>query len=581
MRSGYAFPGAAVLPALLATLILLLIGCQDPIGENRTPEQHTITFESQGGSEVEAVTAAAGTAVEKPADPAKADHSFQGWHSAAEGGVAYVWPHVLTESITMYARWTADTPPAPQQHTITFDSQGGTAVTAITEDEGTEVAKPANPTKAGHSFVDWHTAASGGTAYAWPHTLTASVTMYARWQADAPPPPVQFTITFESHGGSEVAAITANEGTAVEKPADPARDGYAFEGWHSAATGGTLCAWPHALSADATMHARWRENTQPPPTQYTITFESHGGSEVTAITANEGTAVEKPADPALNGYAFEGWHSAATGGAAYEWPHTLNADTTMHARWALIAYEIAYALNGGTNAPENPATYTIASETIALAAPARVGYAFGGWHDNEDLAGDAVAGIPAGSAGDKTFHAQWTAIPYAITYRLDGGTGAENSAYTIESSVITLPIPIKDGHIFGGWFENSGFSGAAATAIAPGSVGDKTFHARWLLDAPVDVSVWINEDGGILASNNDITISKSGAGGHARSFTVGVTSAYAGVQWHLSGVPIAGNTASVAINAADYAASKTYILGVMATKDGVPYSKDIRFTVVD
>jgi hypothetical protein len=68
------------------------------------------------------------------------------------------------------------------------------------------------------------------------------------------------------------------------------------------------------------------------PAQYTITFESHGGSAVAAITGDAGTAVEKPADPAQENYAFDGWFSSAEGGTAYTWPHTLNASVTMHAR---------------------------------------------------------------------------------------------------------------------------------------------------------------------------------------------------------------------------------------------------------
>jgi uncharacterized repeat protein (TIGR02543 family) len=82
------------------------------------------------------------------------------------------------------------------------------------------------------------------------------------------------------------------------------------------------------------MHAQWREDTvTPPPTQYTITFDSHGGSAVADITADEGTSVDKPADPTRDGYTFQGWYSAETGGTLYSWPHSLTASVTAHARW--------------------------------------------------------------------------------------------------------------------------------------------------------------------------------------------------------------------------------------------------------
>jgi uncharacterized repeat protein (TIGR02543 family) len=70
------------------------------------------------------------------------------------------------------------------QYTITFDSQGGSLVDPIKADEGAKVPQPPNPTKEGYSFEDWYSAPSGGIPYPWPHTLTADVTMYARWKIE-------------------------------------------------------------------------------------------------------------------------------------------------------------------------------------------------------------------------------------------------------------------------------------------------------------------------------------------------------------------------------------------------------------
>jgi uncharacterized repeat protein (TIGR02543 family) len=75
------------------------------------------------------------------------------------------------------------------------------------------------------------------------------------------------------------------------------------------------------------MYAQWTV------TRYTVTFDSHGGSDVPAITQNTGTQVTKPVDPTLADHTFTGWFSAASGGTEYNWPHTLNGDVTMHAHW--------------------------------------------------------------------------------------------------------------------------------------------------------------------------------------------------------------------------------------------------------
>jgi uncharacterized repeat protein (TIGR02543 family) len=189
----------------------------------------------------------------------------------------------------MYARWQEQAGQS-ERRTITFDSQGGSAVAAITENAGTAVPRPVDPTKADSVFQGWYSAATGGTAYAWPHTLNADVTMYARWQAV-----VRHTITFDSHGGTAVAAITEAAGTAVHKPAvDPTKEGYEFQGWFSAETGGTLYSWPYPLNADVTMHAQWQEDGSP-SVKHTITFESHGGTAMTAISAAGLKTVALPA----------------------------------------------------------------------------------------------------------------------------------------------------------------------------------------------------------------------------------------------------------------------------------------------
>jgi uncharacterized repeat protein (TIGR02543 family) len=144
---------------------------------------------------VAAFTAAGGTAAPKPVDPAKAGYVFTGWFDAETGGTLYSWPHTLTADITMHAQWRGEDEPAPAQYTLTFDSTGGTAVAAITADEGTAVGRPGDPVKAGYVFTGWYSAASGGTEYAWPYTLSADITLYAQWRAHTEPPPVPVNIT--------------------------------------------------------------------------------------------------------------------------------------------------------------------------------------------------------------------------------------------------------------------------------------------------------------------------------------------------------------------------------------------------
>ena len=125
-----------------------------------------------------------------------------------------------------------------------------------------------------------------------------------------------YTVTFQSEGGSEVASqIRAN--TPAARPADPTKEGYTFIGWYN---GESEWNFADAVATDLTLTAKWQVN------QYTITFDTAGGSEVPSITQDYGTAITPPAAPTRTGYTFAGWDR--------EIPTAMPAENmTITARW--------------------------------------------------------------------------------------------------------------------------------------------------------------------------------------------------------------------------------------------------------
>lgn len=125
-----------------------------------------------------------------------------------------------------------------------------------------------------------------------------------------------YTVTFQSEGGSEVASqIRAN--TPAARPADPTKEGYTFIGWYN---GESEWNFADAVTEAMTLTAKWQLN------QFTITFDTAGGSEVAPITQDYGTTITAPANPAKTGYTFAGWDR--------EIPTTMPAgDMTITARW--------------------------------------------------------------------------------------------------------------------------------------------------------------------------------------------------------------------------------------------------------
>ena len=187
--------------------------------------------------------------------------------------------------------------------TVTFQSEGGSEVASQIR-ANPPADQPADPTKEGYTFIGWY---KGEEKWNFADAVTEAMTLTAKWQLN------QYTITFDTAGGSEVPSITQDYGTAITPPAAPARTGYTFAGWDREI--------PTAMPAEnMTITARWQVN------QYTITFKPENGGQDIVIKQDYGTAITAPANPTKTGYTFAGWDKTI--------PTTMPAgDMTITARW--------------------------------------------------------------------------------------------------------------------------------------------------------------------------------------------------------------------------------------------------------
>ena len=249
--------------------------------------QYTITFDTNGGSEIAPITQDYGTEITAPDNPTRKGYTFKGWDKEI--------PETMpAENITVKAQWEIN------QYTITFDTNGGSEIAPITQDYGTEITAPDNPTRKGYTFKGWDKEI--------PETMPAeNITVKAHWEIN------QYTITFDTNGGSEIAPITQDYGTEITAPDNPTRKGYTFKGWDKEI--------PETMPAEnITVKAHWEIN------QYTITFDTNGGSEIAPITQDYGTEITAPDNPTRKGYTFKGWDK--------EIPKTMPAENiTITARW--------------------------------------------------------------------------------------------------------------------------------------------------------------------------------------------------------------------------------------------------------
>lgn len=170
----------------------------------------------------------------EPDVPSRQGYQFTDWYL---DDTKYDFNTAVTKDMTLTAKWTANS------YTITFDTNGGSAVAPITQDYGTDITAPAAPTKTGYTFMGWEPEI--------PATMPAEdLTVTAQWRIN------QYTIAFDTGGGSAIAPITQDYGTQITAPADPTREGYTFIGWDTEI--------PTTMPAgDMTIKAKWKDSEKP------------------------------------------------------------------------------------------------------------------------------------------------------------------------------------------------------------------------------------------------------------------------------------------------------------------------------
>ena len=280
---------------------------------------------------------------------------------------------------------------------------------------GSEFTAPASdgltrPDGDAGSFFMW--LGSNGKFYAPGDSVPAEVTkLTAQWTAPT------YAVTLNTNGGTinsgNVTSYTYGVGATLPTAGDMTYTGHTFVGWYDNEnlTGSPIAAIGGTETGNKEYWAKWEIN------QYTITFDTAGGSVVTPITQNYGTAITAPADPTKTGYTFAGWDRAI--------PATMPAENlTITAQWTVNQYTIAYDLAGGT-AEGNPDTYTIETGAFTLKNPTKSGYTFTGWSGTGlDGENNMTVTIPTGSTGNRTYTAHWRY----------NGSGHSYSYYTIKAT---------------------------------------------------------------------------------------------------------------------------------------------------
>ena len=414
------------------------------------PGTYKITFDTDGGSAINPIEATYNTAVTAPANPTKTGYTFAGWDKEIPATMP-------GENITIKAKWNIN------QYTVTYVLNNGAENIVQSYDYNAGVTAPAAPTKEGYTFAGWENLPSNMPAN--------NVTVNAKWTVN------QYTITYDLDNGEANIVDTYDFNADVTAPADPTKSGYTFGGWTPAV--------PSKMPANnVTVKAMWNIN------QYTITFDTLGGSAVDSIKGDYNTDVTAPAAPTKEGYTFKGWANL---------PEKMPAnDITVTAIWEANEYTVNYDANGGEGSVEAQ-TFTY-EDTVTLRENAftKTGYHFIGWALSEDgeaiYAGgqNGVSALTAEAGATITLYAVWEKNTYTVVFDKNDaeatGTMASQSFTYDEVQNLTALGFSKVGYTFTGWNTAADGSGteyadkAEIINLTSAEFGTVTLYAQWTIN---------------------------------------------------------------------------------------------------
>ncbi len=266
-----------------------------------------VAFDKNDGSTAAKKTVDDGQTVTAPSAPTREGYRFDGWYSDAACTKAYAFTSKVKADITLYAKWV-------KTWTVTFDNNG--TITAETIDNGLTVSEPEKPVREGYRFDGWYTDDSE-TAYDFTATVTADVTLHAKWTRI-------WTVTFVNDFATADETQTVEDGQTVTKPEYPAKDGYRFIGWYTNEARTDEYDFGSKVTENVTLYAKWVKT-------WTVTFDNNGTT--TTETIDNGLTVSEPEKPVREGYVFLGWFTDEACTVKYSFSTPVTADLTLYAGW--------------------------------------------------------------------------------------------------------------------------------------------------------------------------------------------------------------------------------------------------------
>lgn len=395
------------------------------------------------------IVAAFNEVIHEPEEPIREGYRFIGWYEDAQLTKPFVFQNMPDRNLYLYAKWEAN------EYEIRFESNDGTPIEPINVAYQSTIHLQ-SPSRIGYAFVGWFLDENLSVPFTQSSMPANDLVIYAKWQVN------QYQVTFVD---VDMIQMMFDYGKAINyAPTD--RNGYTFMGWFTDKEG--LIEAPSSMPDEALiLYSKFEINT------YTITYNSNGGTTFEPYVGIYDSLLVLPT-PNKEGNSFMGWYTDSSLTKPFNQNKVPANHTTLYAKWQTNTYRISFTT--GTIAVQDQ-LYQFGQSISNLPIINRTGYTFIGWFMDSDY--NDLFNYSQMPATDIRVYAKFDINLYTITFNSNGGTEYESITEAYETP-LNLPLPVREGYRFDGWFSNASLTTPFVGNFMPGN--HVTIYAKWSIN---------------------------------------------------------------------------------------------------
>ena len=515
---------------------------------------YTVTFDTNGGSEIPAKTVVYGDSAGDYLIPEKKGYYLEGWYSDPNFCTPYFFFEEVTDNITIYTKWGASTAIYTVRHFKQNLSRTGYDEEVYSKQllmgQTNSQTEAAAFSYEGFTPEEFSQVEINGDG-------TTEVCIYYKRNS--------YTVTFDTNGGSEIPAKTAIYEDCVSEPNIPKKAGCTFGGWYLDSDFYVKYDFGNAVTDNIVLYARWNV------VEYSIEYELNGGSwnsdytEQTGFTVEDSFVLPDAEKLSKQGYGFTGWHEREdlSDDAILQIAKGTTGNKKYYASWeaGVVNYTVRHFKQNVRRDGYDEMTddaQVLTGKTNTQTSATALSY--------EGFTPEEFSQVEINADGTTEVCIYYSRNSYTVTFETNGGSKITDKIIIYGQSVTEPTAPTKAGFAFNGWYTSSNFS----TLYTFGNtISDNiTLYAKWV-NLAISVSV---------SPNSTVSITKTETND---SITLTATSGHSSYNWKIDdsaassfdGASVNGNT--LTISKAKLVEGYRYQISLYAPKDGIPYSAQI------